>query len=844
MTSRMDAAQQHAQIGSTESIPGRFARIVSQFPQRLAVCAGKQRWTYAELDQRSDAVAQRILHRTEESPVVALMMDHGAPLIAGILGVLKAGRIYLALDSSDPAAAQRALLADAEAKLLLTDPANAPGARGLSEGVEVIELGETLSDLSGSVQIPSVSAECGAWLMYTSGSSGRPKGVWQSHAGVVHQADIYAELIGITPEDRLSLLTSCNLAASATALFGALLNGAVLCPFPLRLRGVEQLAGWLREEHVSVYHSVPTVFRHLVRAAGGPGAFKNLRWIRLGGEPVLRSDVELFRNQLPRGCRLLHAYSSTETGLVTALVIDHDTEIEGRVPVGTPVCCAEITLLNDADEPVERGAEGRIAVSGPGIAQGYWNKPEQETTAFQSRSGRRRFVSNDLGRWRPDGTLEHLGRADNVVKVRGRRIDVTGIEAALQNLDAVQDAAVAARGNTDGDQRLVAYVVFKSEGDVSSLRTQLRTRLPEPMIPSEFVPMPSLPQTAGGKIDRKALPDPKPHRAGAVHRPMPRDGIERKLARIWESVLGIEGIGRCEDFFEIGGTSIHSAQVISRIEQVFNVALPLSILSERGTIEQLAEALARQTVVSAGSPLVTLRNGGAGLPLFLIHNGKGDISTYGQLARRLGDRTVFALQSPGLDGRDWPTSSIRDMALRYAGEIVRAHPGPYLIGGTCMGGMVAFEIARELAARNLKVALLALIDSRLPSRAAMDVLRNEARDLLRIPRWFLMRCLNRTTNVRSLPGYRRFVANMNSRALRRYRPQFYPGKVTVITTSDTPQRQGDRRTGIVRFARESEMISVPGTRTGLFMPPAVDALAGALRQYIEQAEAISGVCAK
>jgi amino acid adenylation domain-containing protein len=828
----------------TDSIPRRFRRMVSLHPDLIAVSSGQRQWTYAELEARSNAVAARIASFRPTEPVVALLMDHDAPLIAAILGVLKAGGLFLALDPAEPVSALKAVLADSGADLLLVDAANVQLLRSGGSEIPILEISDMAVTLPGTNDetLPwprtEPSAGSGAWLMYTSGSTGTPKGVWQNHAGVVHQAAVYSELVAISSTDRLSLVTSCNLAASATALFGALLNGATLCLFHLRSQGVERLAMWLNQEKITICHFVPTVFRHLLRVVRDDRCFESVRWLRLGGEPLLRSDVDRFKKQFSPEVQLLHAFSSTETGLICGLTVDADTDFSSpRVSVGKPVRGVELLLLDEDRNAVPTGVDGRIGVSGPGLAQGYWRKPQETASVFISLpDGRNMFITSDLGRVNSDGTLEHLGRVDNVVKVRGRRVDLSEVEAALLSVDCVKEAAATALVDETGECRLVACVVF-NEGqkvETSELRKALRGQLSGHLVPSEIISLDALPQTTGGKIDRRALPvsssNPRPSET-AGFRLMPRDGIERKLARIWESVLGVSGIGRRDDFFDLGGTSIQSAQVISRIEQNFNVALPLSALSERSTIEELAFVLSATTVVSTASPLVSLRTGGTGRPLFLIHNGKGDISTYGQLARRLPERPVFALQSPGLDGRDWPLNRIEEMARRYRLEITRADPtGPYLIAGTCMGGMIAFEIARQLVEEQRQVALVALIDSRAPSRDRLEALRNNFRDVFRLLRWSTLRALGMTSNPRLLPSYRRFVANMNSRALRFYRPKFYPGTITVITTVETPQRKGERRMSIKDYAKETRFFTVSGRRTDLFVPPGVDELALRLQE--------------
>ena len=337
-----------------QSIPERFAQVVARHGDHIAVSANSAEWTYTELDERSNALAVEILERAGANrQPIALLMEHGAALIAAILAVLKTGKIYLALDSSHPIERLSAMLADSRSELLIADRANVGLAGSLAAGqLSILPVADDFIAPSAHTNFPEVSGEAGAWLMYTSGSTGTPKGVWQNHRGIVHDVDVYRELIQVTPDDRLSLLTSCSLSASATPLFTALLNGATLCPFHVRSQGVERLAIWLHERAITVYHSVPTVFRHLARATGDNGVFASLRLIRLGGEPVLRGDLEVFQHRFPNRCRLLNALSSTETGLICAAMIDKHTALpNGRVPVGRAVRDVKVFLENEQGQP-------------------------------------------------------------------------------------------------------------------------------------------------------------------------------------------------------------------------------------------------------------------------------------------------------------------------------------------------------------------------------------------------------------------------------------------------------------------------------------------------------------
>ena len=837
------------------SIPGCFAQVVARHAGRMAVSAPDAEWTYAELDRHSSFIAGEIASRSGESsgPVV-LLMEHSAWLIAGILGVLKAGRIYLVLDAGEPRERLVTMIADSGSRFILTDSENSATANSLAAGqIEICQIAGNLAVASINVALPEPLPENGAWLMYTSGSTGTPKGVWQDHGGVIHHTRVYGELISLSPDDRLSLLTACHLAASATHLFGALLTGAALCVFNVRSQGIGRLATWLKEQQITVYHSVPTVFRQLAPLTGQNDSFAATRLVRLGGEPVLPGDVELFRRHCPEGCRLMHALSSTETGLISALLIDRQTELTaGRLPVGRAVRGAEVRLLNETGQPVPDGGEGKIAVRSAHLARGYWRRPELTAEKFRAdeRDSRLRiFVSDDRGRFLPDGSLEHLGRADQVVKIRGQRVDLGEVEAALLVTGLAQAAVVTAMENEAGEKRLVAHLVPVAGADVTrqNFRRKLQSQLTEHMLPDDFVALEKLPVTAAGKTDRRALPSPSPReiKTGLNRAQRPRDVIDTRLQRIWETALNFSPIGRTDDFFELGGTSLQSVEVLLQIEELFGVSLPPSTLVEHNTIEKLSVLLADRAVIRSSSPLVKLRDGG-GHPLFLIHSGQGDVATYGLLTRRLPDRAVYGLQSIGLQGQSWPLTSVPAMARRYLPEILAKDPrGPYLLAGACMGGMVAFELAQMLRQQGKAVGLLGLMDTLLPTaeipgekwhRKIYVSLRTPIHEHWRMWRWQALRAAGLMQNGRQLPAYRRFIANLNGRAHRHYRPSFYPGEITLFITTETKFPQADPRLRARQLAQTTRVMAIPGGRAGLFMKPAVDELARQLQGCLQSAE--------
>jgi thioesterase domain-containing protein/acyl carrier protein len=639
-------------------------------------------------------------------------------------------------------------------------------------------------------------------------------------------------------------------------LFAALLSGAALYPFHLRSQGAERLAEWLRRERITVFHSVPTVLRHLARVAKGKKAFPDVRLVRLGGEPVLRSDVGLFREHFSDECVFIQSFSSAETGIVSTFSLKKETVLASpRIPVGHPAPGVEIFLLDEQNRPLKNGGEGRIAVRSPRLKQGYWRQPELTDERFKSdgpSADSRLFLSNDIGRFLPDGSLEHLGRADLLVKIRGQRVDLGEVEAALMTTGLAREGVVLAHEDKPGEKRLIAFLVPNHGADVSpqNLRRLLSAHLPGYMVPAEFVTLEKLPQTPAGKVDRAALRLPTRRETKAVlgREHLPRDAMETRLLRIWESTLKIKPISRKDDFFELGGTSLQSVEVLLQIEELFGVSMPPSTLVEHSTIEKLSELLASQGAVPSGV-LVKLREGGQGRPLFLIHSGQGDLASYGLLTRRLPGRPIFGLQSVGLHGESWPLTDMRAMAQRYLLEILKHDPtGPYLLAGTCMGGVIAFELAQMLTNQGKAVSFLGLMDTMFPlpktfgkpwlSKGYISI-TTPLRERWQMLRWKTIRGLGLRQSDRRLRAYRRFIVRMNGRALRFYKPEFYSGKMTLFITTDTRFEHQDPRLMMEPLARVTEVVKIPGHRATLFMKPTVDKLAQQLQHAVESSEKVT-----
>ena len=577
-----------------QSIPERFEKIVRQHPDRLAVKTANHVLTYAELNATANRVACAILavHRGESEPI-ALLFEKDAPLIAAMLGVLKAGKFFVLLDPSFPSARIAAVLADSEPKLVITDRRNASLVREAAGDLCGLMAFESVDGIvsSGDPRL-ALSPETQASLLYTSGSTGQPKGIIQNHRNMLSKARDYTNLYHVCEQDRFSLLAS-GTSNSVVNTFIALMQGAALLPFDVQKEGVLRLGGWLLRERISLSWISSPLFRNLAETLNGKETFPDLRLIRLTSEAAYKTDVELYKKYFSPNCILASGMASTETGPLTEYFIDHKTEIsDSKLPVGYAVEGKEILLLDDMGNEINPGQIGEIALRGASLFSGYWREPELTAAKFKPdphNGAERLYLTGDLGLRLPDGCLVHKGRKDYRVKIRGYGVELAEVEKVLLDHPVIRETVVVVQQGPSGEARLVAY--FTASGTppgTSEMRRFLREKLPEYMIPSAFVVLDSLPLTPNGKVDRRALPAPDPSRPEVENAFVaPRTAVEETLAEIWAHVLKVERIGIHDNFFELGGDSIRSMQILAKANQA---GLPLSPKDtfEHQTIAELA----------------------------------------------------------------------------------------------------------------------------------------------------------------------------------------------------------------------------------------------------------------
>ncbi len=837
-----------------------FAARVAENPEAIAVVGEGESATYRELDEAADRVACAIQPLLGSERIVALGVERSIAMVAGTLGIMKAGAAYLPLEMRNPPARLRAILDDARASPALVDAA---AARALPAGIDVVRIDELLK--AQSREKPSTATALDAYVMYTSGSTGLPKGVVIAHASLANEIDAFRRATGLGPGDRVLQFSSPSFDISVEEIFGALCAGASLALRPLGIeyhpRGFLETCGRLR----ATVLDLPTAYFHEVVAALDTASEEalwpsSLRLVVVGGE-ALRADLaRRFLLQTGGRIRLLNTYGPTEATIVATMGDVTDAATTAIVPIGRPIQNVRLAILDPAGELVPRGAIGRLIIGGVAPARGYLRDDALTARRFvdDARIGRA-FATDDLVRLTRDGAFEFHGRDDEQVKVRGYRVELGEIEAALAREASVRDAAVV----RDDDGELLACVVPSGPTTrADDLRIALASWLPTYAVPRRIVLVEALPLNINGKRDREALlaladafaDVEKTTRAAATSAVTPST-TERRLVKIWEELLGRSPVGIDEDFFELGGHSLLAARMFARIEGEFGVRLPLQALFTRPTIARLAEAvlderLHRWSLMSAHEVERP------GLPIFFFH---GDLTGGALYTRKFAqlltpDRPFFAFAPHGSTGEPIPPS-IEAMAEDYLTMVRRVQRhGPYTLGGHCVGGLIALEVARRLRERGEAVDYVFAVHPLSAHFVVRDVALwfDRARRAVGAPPWaterfaraakvgwrFLERMLDPRRRGASLaqlarhlhlmpaapepvdtggwgPDWRSTVGGRLLTLSDYFVPLPFDGRATIVRGSESPRELGSVW-GWRRAARQTRIATVPGDYNTVF----------------------------
>ena len=713
-----------------QSIPARFKEQVIRHGARQAVCSDSGVLTYDELNRKANSVARAILSLSaDELKGIALFVDHDLMIPAVALGVLKAGRFYVPLSPGHPEDRNAFILEDSGAGILMTDRHNVSAALSLaarvSQRVHVLSVENTNSFQADNVDI-EVSPQDLCFVLYTSGSTGRPKGVCQLHRNMLHAVAYYANLARIGPHDRMSLLHSFSSAACATTLYTGLLNGAAVLPFDVREAGLDGLAGWLDRARISCFHTVPTLFRRLCRRLRQRRRFDSVRLVRLAGEATTSTEWQMWRKHFPGHCRLHVCLTSTETFIYRHAMYDMRSEVlDDVLASGDPVPGKEVLLVDERGESVDGDGAGEILVKSEYIFPGYWRRPdltERVLSTDPDNSDCRIFRTGDIGRLAADGRFFHAGRADLQVKINGNRVETAEVEQALRRFPQIHDAAVIPIVRSSNSVRLVAFAAIGDEGvpNRRELHAFLKGIVPEFMIPSALIFTAELPLLPEGKVDRSTLIKSTAAYFESVEFVEPRNELEQTMVEIWQRNLSVSRIGIHDNLFlDLGGDSLAVVGILTEVHEIFQLELPFNVLYEANTVAQFCER-----VIEAGqqSPeslyLLPVRATGKGRPVFFVPGGDGDVlamGVYSKLSDYVPDRPFFGLRA----ARAIPTllqPTVENLASKFIAEIKTIQPeGPYELAGGCIGGIVAFEMARLLTAGGEEVHRVVLLDTVFPT---------------------------------------------------------------------------------------------------------------------------------
>ncbi|KAG0042710.1 hypothetical protein BGZ83_000149 [Gryganskiella cystojenkinii] len=701
-----------------------FEEQVRKAPEAIAVVHDDHSMTYSALNNRANSLARTLVDfGVLPGDNVAILLERSFKLIVAQLAILKVGGAYVPIDAKAPVERQTYIATDSGAKLLITDentdvlPHIQTPLLRLSGAQDNIENEQDTVEISVYSSASSLDA---AYIMYTSGSTGIPKGVVVSHRGIVRLV-VNSGYADIGLEDRVAFVANIAFDASTFDVWLALLNGAriVIIDNDTYLDAY-LLEAALDRHQITALLLTMALFHQYAFTIGN--ALSKLKYLICGGEQGL---IEVFSEVLRHGgpVRLINAYGPTEsTVIATTYNVTGGNNVSDRLPIGRPIGNTQVYVLDKYCNPVPIGVVGELYIGGPGVAIGYLNRPDPTAERFipdpfRNVPGARMYRTGDLVRYLPDGNIVFMGRNDDQVKIRGFRIELGEIEARFAEHPQVREVIVLAIG--ESDKRLIAYVVADLDEQLANtLREHLAAALPEYMIPSAFVRLDVFPLTNNGKVDRRALPEPDSASFAARDYEVPQGDLEVTLASIWAELLKIEQVGRHDNFFMLGGHCGHSllaVRMMSYVRKRLGIELKLQTLFSAPTITKLAKKLLQGNNGQEDEygVLLPLKTQGSRPPLFCIHPGLGMSWSYGGLAKYLNsEQPLYGLQARGLNGKTPMAISVKEMTLDYIGQIRSIQPhGPYYLLGWSFGGTVAQSMAVEFERQGEKVALLAIMDS-------------------------------------------------------------------------------------------------------------------------------------
>jgi len=775
-----------------------FEAQAAATPQAVAVVYEDSRLTYAELNVQSNQLAHHLRELgVKPDALVAICAERSLNMVIGLLAILKAGGAYVPLDPDYPSDRLAYMLDNCSPVALLTQSTLMNIRPNLSIPLIMLDTEASTGQQSECNLDPvalGLTSKHLAYVIYTSGSTGLPKGVMNQHDGVVNRLLWAQSEYRLGCDDRVLQKTPFSFDVSVWEFFLPLIVGSPLVMArPKGHQDPHYLADCIESANITTMHFVPSMLQVFLDQVG-VGRCRSLRRVLCSGEALSYALQERFLTQWP-GVELHNLYGPTEAAIDVTSWLCTPTLHAGIVPIGHPITNIQIYILDGWLQPVPLGVSGEIYIGGIGVARGYLNLPELTEERFirdpfSPNTEARLYKTGDLGRWLQDGNVEYLGRNDFQVKIRGFRIELGEIEALLAKSPGVRDAVVIAREDKTGDKRLMAYLVLKDDfkPSISALRDFIKSKMPELMVPSVFVFLDALPLTPNGKVDRKALPEPDQNRqVSDVDFVAPRNSIEQQLTEIWSNALSINHIGIHDNFFALGGHSLLAVNAITEVNKLFNTDLPLGVMYQSPTIEELGIIISSGNWHPSRYSLVPIQTQGSRPPLFAIHT-----ITLLDLPRNLGkDQPLYFIRygmAAEVGNRSVRLPSLEELADHYIKEMQQVQPhGPYYLIGFSFGGLIAYEMAGQLLANGHQVNLVGLLDTYLKEEKRLQPLHRIIRNLFRQgPNRLLASIKSKITDLLTPNEYGQdfwphiYTPAPDETCRSNYQPKSYKGRVTLF----------------------------------------------------------------
>lgn len=848
--------------------------IAAQYPNKNAIKFADTWLSYHDLEVSSNQLA-RLLQENDvkRGDLVALAVERSAEMVVALLAILKAGAAYLPVDPEYPVDRVKYIMDDASAKLLITS-LNYKGHFGGS--VKEVLLEEALAQSKKlSANPPDVDVQGGnlAYVLYTSGSTGYPKGVQITHTNLVNFLTSMQHAPGMQEADRLLAVTTISFDIAGLEMFLPLVTGAsVVITDADTAKDGRALLELVRLEQITIMQATPYTWKIMLEAGWEDKAPLK---VLCGGEALPK---DLAHRLLEKCQELWNMYGPTETTVWSSLKKVHASD--AVISIGKPIANTQIYILDEQLKPVPEGATGEIYIGGDGVAPGYLNRAELTkerfiSNPFNADPSDKIYRTGDLGRYLNNGEIQCLGRTDHQVKIRGYRIETGEIAFNVNRLPNIKDSVVVARTDPSGNTHLVAYVVTRQKlaGDVTlqikSWRDELKNILLEYMVPQYMVIMDTFPLTPNGKIDTKALPDPDYSQNRAPYM-APRTSIEQQVADIWKKHLNLDKIGIYDDFFELGGHSLTAVAIMTELEKETGRRLPLASLFNHSTVEKLALLLKMDGKSVTWDSLVPIKPLGDKMPLYIVHGAGLNVLLFNTLAMNMDpNQPVYGLQARGLNGIDEPFNRMEDIAAHYIKEILAQNPeGPYALAGYSFGGIIAYEMAKQLDRMGKQVKMLAMFDTyayqsdyydpafkKLVGRTRLfvnqllhsvhllgkhpaDTIRYKTEMLKRrIIRGYWRMRYGKEQKQEGFFGYSNKLDLMNEEAEQTYRLEPYPVKVELFRAKKHTFYMDDfEYLGWRKYALKGVSIhEIPGEHNNIFAPPNDKDFAHILQECLDKA---------